>query len=111
MPWVTLKLHKIMGIPEDKLHLKDKVSGCLIFAFGLLVIYLMFYGTAWVWASDRTIHDLIDKHGVWHDFHAKVDIQDALELLTRCLQDSIPNRFATVEDFSICLKDIGVNGG
>ena len=106
-----LKLYNIMGIATDKLHPKRDVSGVLICSFGCLVIYLMFFGTAWVWASSRTIADIIDKHGVLHDFQAKVNIPDALAMLTRCLQDSIPSGYATVEDFSICLKDIGVDGG
>lgn len=79
--------------------------------YGLLVIYLIFYGTACIWASSKPVEDLLDKHGVYHDFLAKVHVPDALAVLTRCLYDSAPDRFATVEDFSKCLKDIGVESG
>jgi hypothetical protein len=104
-----MKLYNILGIPTD--DPKRDVSAHMIFGVACLIIYLIFYGTAWFWASSRAVADLIDDNGVWHDFQAKVNVPDALALLTRCLQDSVPTGYATVEDFSICLKNIGVEGG
>ena len=98
-----------MGIPKDRPN-RD-VSGVMVFAYGLLVVYLIFYGTACIWAHSRAVDDLLDKHGVYHDFQAKIRAPDALAVLTRCLYDHAPGRFATVEDFSICLKDIEVETG
>jgi hypothetical protein len=95
-----------MGIPKDRPN-RD-VSGIMVFMYGLLVVYLIFYGTACIWTTSRAVDDLLDKHGVYHDFHAKIRAPDALAVLTRCLYDHAPGRFATVEDFSLCLKDIGV---
>lgn len=106
-----MKLYNIMGVSTDNLHPKRDLSVYIMISFSCLVIYLIFCGTTWLWASSRPIADLTDKHGVLHDFEAKVDLPDALALLTRCLQDSVPGRYATIQDFSYCLKDIGVKSG
>ncbi|KAH7228390.1 hypothetical protein B0J15DRAFT_506599 [Fusarium solani] len=98
----------LIGIDRNKLHPKQReLPGYLVFSWGLLVFYLIFYSTAWIWASSRTVADLIDDHGVWKDFQAKVNVPDALDLLTRCLYDNVQG-WATVEDFAFCAKDIGI---
>ena len=99
---------KAVGIDPAKLHSKQRVlPAYLVFSWSLLVIYLIFYGTALIWASSRPVADLIDDHGVWHDFQAKVNVPDSLDLLTRCLQER-GQGWATVEDFAFCAKDIGI---
>ncbi|KAH7176163.1 hypothetical protein EDB81DRAFT_33108 [Dactylonectria macrodidyma] len=98
----------LMGVDRSKLNpIQRETPAYLVFSWSLLVIYLIFYGAAWAWASSRTVADLIDDHGVWKDFHAKVDVPDALDLLTRCLYDNVQG-WATVEDFAFCAKDIGI---
>jgi len=96
------------GIDRSKLHPRQReFPAYVVITWSLLVVYLIFYGTAWLWASSRTVADLIGDHGVWKDFQAKVDVPDALDLLTRCLYDR-GQGWATVEDFAFCAKDIGV---
>lgn len=97
-----------MGIDRQKLYPHQRViPAYLVLSWSLLVFYLIFYGTAWIWASSRTVADLIDNHGVWKDFQAKVNVPDALDLLTRCLYDNVQG-WATVENFTFCAKDIGI---
>ncbi|KAM5376337.1 hypothetical protein ACJZ2D_005559 [Fusarium nematophilum] len=97
-----------MGIDRNKLHPKQReLRRYLVFSWSLLVFYLIFYSTAWLWATSRAVADLIDDDGVWKDFQAKVDVPDALDLLTRCLYDNVQG-WATVEDFTFCAKDIGI---
>jgi hypothetical protein len=98
-----------MGIPKDRPT--DKLSGIMVLMYGLLVVYLTFYGTAIVWATSKPVDDLLGKHGVYHDFQAKVGVPDALVVLTKCLEDHTPGRFATVEDFSVCLEGMGIEMG
>ncbi|KIM96548.1 hypothetical protein OIDMADRAFT_58866 [Oidiodendron maius Zn] len=96
------------GIDPTKLPPNQrKLPGALLLTWSLLIIYLIFYGTVWIWASSRTVADLIDDHGVWKDFSAKVDVPDALDLLTRCLLER-GEGWAVVEDFTFCAKDIGI---
>jgi hypothetical protein len=106
---LTLFLYHVLGIPTINLHPKRDLSGFIVSGFGCLVIYFMFYEISWIWASGRRVADLIDDRGVWKDFQAKVDIKDALLLLTRCLNEAAPRRYATMDDFSFCLRDIGVH--
>ena len=104
----TFFLFKAIGIDLSKLHPKQRIlPAYLVFTWSLLVIYLIFYGTALIWASSGSVADLIDDHGVWHDFHAKVNVPDSLALLTRCLRER-GQGWATVEDFAFCAKDIGI---
>ena len=97
-----------MGIDPTKLPPNQRIfPRGLLFTWSLLIIYLVFYGTVWIWASSRAVADLIDDHGVWKDFEAKVNVPDALDLLTRCLLER-GEGWAVVEDFTFCAKDIGI---
>jgi hypothetical protein len=108
----TMKLYRIPGFPTDNLDPKRDGTRHMVFSYGCLVIYLIFYGTALIWVSSEAVADLFQKRGVWNDFEAKVNVPGALVLLTSCLRDfSPPGHYATVRDFSICLKDIGLDGG
>ena len=101
----------MLGVTTDNLHPQRNFLGCIIFGFGCLIIYLLFYGTALTWTASKPIQDLLGRHGVWNDLQAKLNVPDALALLTQCLQRSVPRGFATVDDFSTCLKSIGVVSG
>jgi hypothetical protein len=74
--------------------------------------WLVFYGIAWVWAALRYpgYHDsVIHMHRVWVDFQAKIDAPDALSKLTTCLRDALPDRNATIADFTTCLEKLGMD--
>lgn len=98
-----------MRIPKDTSN--DYIQGIMVFMYGLLVTYFLFYLMMCVWANSGEFDDLRNKHGVYHDFQSKMEMWDGLALLTRCLVENAPGRFATVEDFSFCAKDIGVKSG
>lgn len=69
-------------------------------------MYLMLYGTILLWSiSGRNV---LEMYRVSSDFQAKVDTPCALALLTNCLQEALPDRNATIADFSICLKAMGM---
>jgi hypothetical protein len=51
---------------------------------------------------------------MWHRyelaiaFDAKLDVHDALEKLVGCIQQQIPERNATIEEVTACLREMGV---
>lgn len=42
------------------------------------------------------------------EFDAKITQHAALEFVTRCLHEMIPNRNATIDDFTICFRKLGM---
>jgi hypothetical protein len=80
----------------------------MLVAWAIFGVLLMFYGTIWLWSSLRGKSSVLDMYRVSHGFQAKVDNPYALNLLTSCLQKALPNRNATVADFSTCLKAMGM---
>jgi hypothetical protein len=78
--------------------------------------WLVFYGTAWVWGvlgnpgTQKQSHEsVIHMHRIWVDFQAKIDAPHALANLTTCLRDALPDRNATIADFTSCLKKMGMD--
>jgi hypothetical protein len=78
------------------------------FTVGPFMIYLVFWGSCISWGTTNGFVHLSEAMQVVHDFQAKVSAQAAVVLLAKCLQDRLPSRNATVEDFSACLTAIGV---
>ena len=79
-------------------------------SFGMLGIYISFCGIIWGWA----VMPANSPTSVWHmykisrDLQAKIDAKHALSKLAACLQEAIPERNATIADFSTCLKGMGM---
>jgi hypothetical protein len=46
---------------------------------------------------------------IWVDFQAKIAALHALVNLTTCLRDALPDRNATIADFTSCLKEMGMD--
>jgi hypothetical protein len=78
------------------------------FTVAPLIVYLVFWGACSFWGGSKAFIAVLEAKVLLHDFQAKIGVQDAALLLARCLQDSLPSRNATVEDFSACLTAIGV---
>jgi hypothetical protein len=104
---VALVKDNKLGIAPPNERLKP-ILGWMIFTWGFFITYLLFYGTCWIWASSKVIDDLMVTQATLLDFEAKVSVPNVLGLLTRCLHNSLPDRNATVEDFSTCLTALGV---
>jgi hypothetical protein len=72
----------------------------------------VFYGGAlfwgWLHAPGDTLQPLIHMNRVWMGFQAKIDAPDALSKLTTCLREALPDRNATIADFTTCLKKMGM---
>jgi hypothetical protein len=89
--------------------------------FAVVAMTLIFWGTwltfhsiAWMWRSFYTTlahgsqRSLLRMNRAWTDFQAKIDAPDALFKLTTCLRDALPDRKATIADFTTCLEKMSM---
>lgn len=94
---------------QDKTE-KANDSAFTVVMFGLLwvVIYFLFYGAIWAWASSNPVASLLDKQGVISAFESKFEKADALAELTTCLDRSVPSGKVAISDVVLCLKVMGM---
>ncbi|KAH6709102.1 hypothetical protein BKA61DRAFT_659083 [Leptodontidium sp. MPI-SDFR-AT-0119] len=91
--------------PEEQ---KGARYASVAFSWGILGLYILFYGIIWLWAV------MFEDRSVWHmytvsrDLQAKITTEAVLSKLVACLHEAIPERNATIADFSACLKDMGM---
>jgi len=71
--------------------------------------WLAFYGYIWLWAVLKypgSKQSVLQISRVWREFQGKMEVEGALTLLTSCLRQVEGN--ATVSDFGVCLRGMGV---
>src|SRR5438034_8167430 len=101
------KQNKDMETPSNKTDPPSYWVG-LAMSWSFLGMFLVFYGVIWLWSSLKQDDSVMNMYRVSHDFQAKIDNPHALKLLTNCLQKALPDRNATIADFSTCLKAMGM---
>jgi hypothetical protein len=92
--------------PENQKQARNQI---MAISFGMLGIWILFYGIIWGWAVMFTDSPT----SLWHvykasrDLQAKMDAEPALSKLAAC-QEAILERNATFAKFSTCLKGMGM---
>jgi hypothetical protein len=106
---ILYRLYTTWRSAEPETRLND-ITITLLASTG---VYLMFYGIIWlwsdIWTGDYPAPNVYPMYQVSHNLQAKIGAPQVLARLANCLQESIPDRNATITDFSTCLKAMGMN--
>jgi hypothetical protein len=73
----------------------------------LLLSYIIAGLLTWTWLHDRP-GSMWHRYELANTFDAKIDVHDALDKLVDCIQRQIPERNATIEEVTACLRRMGV---
>ncbi|KAI5459725.1 hypothetical protein BGZ63DRAFT_425687 [Mariannaea sp. PMI_226] len=73
-----------------------------------LSAYLLFGLILWLWLASRD-ESVFSRYQLAERFDAKFDTQDALNKLTTCLYDDMPNQNATYKELMLCLTKTGMS--
>jgi len=75
----------------------------------MLATYLIFYGIIEFWSLLASMESAMNMAQLSSDF--KAISGTTFELLLDCLQKVVTGHNATTNDFTVCLKMLGVKGG
>lgn len=87
---------------------KDNFCGAMAMTWHFWFLNVTLGLCIWLWLRAPAT-PILPRYQVANRFNAKIDVQDALSKLTTCLLNNIPDRNATIADFTTCLRDMGVN--
>lgn len=80
----------------------------LFIALHPLLTYILFNLILWLWFVWQE-GSLFSRFQVSTRFDAKIDAHDALSGLTACFYDKFPDRNVTIQDFTLCLTELGMD--
>jgi hypothetical protein len=85
----------------------ESFIGACVFSYHFLLTYLLFGLVLWAWFTQGR-GSLLPRFEIAARFDAKVSAHDALSRMTDCFYTKIPDRNATVEDFTMCAMRLGL---
>jgi len=87
---------------------KDTALAVIMFGMLWVLLYLLFYGTIWVWATSKGVAPLLEMQDTIFTFESKFEKAKAFTELTTCLERSVPRGKVAISDVVLCLKVMGM---
>lgn len=87
---------------------KDTAIAVLMCGLLWVLLYFLFYGTIWVWATSKGVESLLEIHDTIFAFESKFEKAKAFTELTTCLDRSVPRGKVAISDVVLCLRVMGM---
>ncbi|KAM7192599.1 hypothetical protein V8F20_008808 [Naviculisporaceae sp. PSN 640] len=98
------------GERDEKDRANDPAITVVMCGVLWVLLYFLFYGTIWSWASSKPVAELLEEGGLIFKFESKFEQANILTELTTCLERSVPSGEAEISDVVLCLKVMGMKG-